>query len=160
VIPRLAEPPFDLDGLADWLGLVVEYRPLPESVPGFYAEIRGRPYVVIDSGACPERRRWTLAHEIAHHILSLGITSAADRFALCDSRSGDRTCDRFTAELLMPASVVRRKAEEVGRDGTNKSALLASLFGVSHQAMRIRLRELDLLPGPARQGRKNDGSPG
>jgi Zn-dependent peptidase ImmA (M78 family) len=145
VIPRLAEPPFDLDGLADWLGLVVEYRPLPESVPGFYAEISGRPYVVIDSGSCPERRRWTLAHEIAHHILSLGITSAADRFALFDSRSDDRTCDRFAAELLMPASLVRRKAEELGHGTADRSSFLASIFRVSRQAMRIRLRELGLL---------------
>jgi Zn-dependent peptidase ImmA (M78 family) len=147
VIPRLAEPPFDLDGLADWLGLMVEYRPLPASVPGFYAEIGGRSYVVIDSGARPERRRWTLAHEIAHHILSLGITRPSDGFALCDSRSDDRTCDRFAAQLLMPEAIVRRKVEEIGPRPDDKSALLAGIFGVSRQAMRIRLRELGLLFG-------------
>ncbi len=107
-----------------------------------------------ESRRSPGRRAFTIAHEIGHWQLHCGPGHEADeRFC----RSGDvgatsaqlrqspaleREANRFAAALLMPEHLVR---SEVRARGVNVLALAAA-FGVSGQAMQIRLEALRLLP--------------
>jgi predicted transcriptional regulator len=94
-----------------------------------------------DSGV---RRRFTLAHEIAHFLLHreyLDDELTDDR--MYRSRLGDRMerqANRLAAQLLMPANLVRVAWSAGARD----VAGLAGTFDVSAQAMEIRLGELGL----------------
>lgn len=153
-IPRAIEPPLDIEWLAEWLGIEVEVRPLPSKVAGFYMRTKNRPHAVINSKDSPQRRRWTLAHEIAHHIMGM-VTRVDSVFELYSKQSSskkdqnphsidERACDRFTAELLMPAQLVKKLAAEVEHGRYDRTAILAGKFEVSVTAMRIRLRELGL----------------
>lgn len=98
------------------------------------------------------RQRWTLAHEYWHFL--------TDRFRAEISvlRGGrvpanERAADAFARHFLMPASGLTRRFLNVkqAKDGPITPAdvmTLAHLYGVSTEAMTLRLEELDLLkPG-------------
>lgn len=58
-----------------------------------------------------------------------------------------RAVDRYAAVLLMPADVVRSKAEGMDLGSWRTVAVLAEQFRVSKMAMRIRLEEIGLIFG-------------
>ncbi|MCE5200253.1 ImmA/IrrE family metallo-endopeptidase [bacterium] len=146
LIPRQIEPPLDINWLAEWLGVEVEIRPLPRNVAGLYLHTDSGAHILLNAGDCPERQRWTTAHELAHHILNIGRHSPKNAFQINTGKRdhSEDLCDRFAAEILMPATLIRKKAAEVKHGRYDKTALLANMFEVSVTAMRIRLRELRL----------------
>jgi Zn-dependent peptidase ImmA (M78 family)/transcriptional regulator with XRE-family HTH domain len=108
--------------------------------------------VAVNANHPRERQRWTLAHEYWHFL--------TDRFRAEISvlRSGrvpvtERAADAFARHFLMPASGLTRRFLNVkqAKGGPITPAdvmTLAHLYGVSTQAMTLRLEELDLLkPG-------------
>jgi Zn-dependent peptidase ImmA (M78 family) len=146
LIPRQIEPPLDVNWLAEWFGVELEIRPLPKRVAGVYLRTDTGAHIILNSSDSPERQRWTTAHELAHHIFCIGRQSPDDAFRIkTDSDDGaEDLCDRFAAEILMPAALVRKKAAEVKHGRFDKTALLANMFEVSIMAMRIRLRDLGI----------------
>lgn len=85
------------------------------------------------------RRRFTIAHEIAHvilhpHLIGDGITDdALLRSGL--SNAVEAQANRFAADILMP----RDKLNECVAQGITSVAALAKAFNVSEQSMAIRL---------------------
>ncbi len=107
-------------------------------------------YVIVVNGKDNRRRqRFTIAHEIGHYVLHRdligeGIVDDAlyrGRKFNADHRDFDmgleRQANRFAADLLLPASLVRERHRQMP-----SPARLAEEFDVSEQAMRIRLEEL------------------
>jgi len=101
--------------------------------------VDGRYYVVTDKRQGWARQRFTAAHELKHYLTDRHL---ADVF-YC-RRTSDRGIERatkvFARELLMPAETVRwlwergfYAPEEIGR-----------VLGVSFQAARLRMAELEL----------------
>jgi len=98
----------------------------------------------------PERRRFTVAHEIAHWVVHcseererapimcrlVAEEGAADR--------REREANVFAADLLMPEDAVRHRFDLLGPHAEP----LAHEFGVSLDAMRWRLYNLELGPHP------------
>jgi hypothetical protein len=92
------------------------------------------------------RRRFTVAHEVGHHLLhsdgAAVLCRPADvEAAAGDERAREREANRFAAELLMPEPLVRAEAERAGPD----PIALAGRFGVSDVAMGYRLVNLGYL---------------
>jgi len=101
------------------------------------------------------RKRFTLAHEIGHHLLARGGNSDA-RFCIFDTASTKRTlieraCDRFAAHLLMPEGLMKQYYQELIHNSRQRVAIMAERFGVSTWALRRRLREMGM---PARERRR------
>lgn len=145
----LDRAPVPLPQMAAALGLVVDVDAhLPPDVSGLIARVSGvngdRYRISINGIDNPARRRFTLAHEIAHFLLHreyLDGEITDDR--MYRSRLGDameRQANRLAAQLLMPGNLVRVAWEA----GAHDAAALARTFDVSTQAMEIRLRELGL----------------
>jgi Zn-dependent peptidase ImmA (M78 family) len=139
--------PVDLQGMARELGLSVNMD------AELSQEVSGR-IVRSDSGAAgyhidvnaahsPYRKRFTLAHEIAHYLLHRDlIGNGIEDSGLYRSRLSDSIeiqANKLAAKMLMPAEVVREVYRAV------KSLVgLTGAFQVSEDAMRIRLKELRL----------------
>ncbi len=129
------------------VGLRIFYMPLK---PAHYAGL-----YVYDTllGGCialnrmqpPERRRWSLAHEYAHFLAHRAQvdTMREDDYQRLPAR--ERFADAFAKHFLMPASSVGR---QIGSRDIARSDLflLAQYFGVSVQAMTLRLEELGYIP--------------
>ncbi len=94
------------------------------------------------------RRRFTLAHELGHWICQYEQGHVETRYCRADEigvgvgRRFEREANKFAAQLLMPEPLLRREAIELK---VNLHAL-ARRFEVSVPAMKVRLRQLSLLP--------------
>jgi Zn-dependent peptidase ImmA (M78 family)/transcriptional regulator with XRE-family HTH domain len=91
--------------------------------------------IVLRRDGCGERHRFTAAHEFGH--LYLKIDPALDV---------EKTCHRFAGAFLIPAPTLR---EEVGETRTRlllpELLLLKSRFGISVQALLMRLLEIGII---------------
>ncbi len=141
------------DVLETKLGIRVFFIALPSRIEGFFA-------FTPETGACiavnanrpVERQLWTLAHELAHFLtrrLSAEITVAK---AHSPGRvpAHERFAEAFAGEFLMPTSGLTRDFNAILRtrpEGVTPGALveLAGFYGVSFQALVVRLEGLGLL---------------
>jgi IrrE N-terminal-like domain len=141
--------PVDLEGMAEALGLSVNVNAsLPPDVSGRI--IRGGSsasgyHIDVNATHSANRKRFTLAHEIAHFLLHRDlIGDGIDDNALYRSRLSDDfevEANKLAARMLMPAPVVRNVYRAV-----RSLVGLTGAFQVSEDAMRIRLKELGLAP--------------
>ena len=150
-------PPVDLNAVAGRLGIEVCEREFVGEVDGLYLRLPDAPPVIAINNLYtkpPSRKRFTLAHEIGHHLLGHRTAPGTRLFFFDTSRTGrslvERACDRFAALLLMPEDWVRRFHEDLSFNKENRVRIMAERFGVSAWAMRRRLKELDLQVGAYR----------
>ena len=88
------------------------------------------------------RQRFTLAHELAHHLI-FGIDEGEARTY---SREEERRCDRFATALLMPTQAFAEALKERASHSLASAAIdLSEQFDVSLQSTVWRLDELELV---------------
>lgn len=103
-----------------------------------------KPLITYNMSEPPVRQRFTIAHEIGHHVNG-DRNAPRDSSAQFSARSHDPkevAANRFAAALLMPAAMVKHA---VYSDGVTDLRELAKKFGVSTAAMEFRLKALGLL---------------
>lgn len=145
------QPPVDLHKVADRLGIEVCEREFSKEIDGLYLRLPDVPPIVAINNSYikpPTRRRFTLAHEIGHHLLGAHIQPGRRLFFLDTAKMKtspmERACDRFAALLLMPRDLVLLYYEELAFNPQNRVNIMAKRFEVSAVALKRRLRELDL----------------
>lgn len=95
--------------------------------------------VVISSKTNVERKRFSLAHELAHRV----IRSVADPAVL----KLEKAMHRFAGAFLAPADHLRKEVGENRRGVTYHELIrLKRSYGMSAAAMLIRLKDVGLLP--------------
>lgn len=131
-LPLMGEvPPVDLGTVCRWLGFEVYSRPCDAF--GAICVLKGQKRILmVNTSANRGRARFSIAHELGHVLL--GHRSGPGMSGLRDSWR-ESQADRFAAALLMPFSLLMQEAgEAVGS--------LSRRYGVSREAMRLRLRAL------------------
>lgn len=139
--------PIDVAEIAKELNVKVEVRELPSSVAGFIIKEANEsfPVIYVNSGDGPQRRRFTIAHELGHYIQNrdskeMAYVDNRDEMASTGTDPKERWCNAFAAELLMPESVVKKywaQGWEFER--------IRELLNVSKAALANRLNSLDLI---------------
>lgn len=148
--PFLRSAPVDVEAMAEALGLAVNMdAALPADISGRIMRGGNGPagyYIELNGRHSFNRRRFTLAHEIAHYLLHRDkIGDGVEDNALYRSRLSDYIeieANRLAAQILMPAKLVR----DIHDAGLRQPAGLSQAFQVSEEAMRIRLEQLRLGP--------------
>ena len=146
IIDRFKETaPVDVTGLAETLGLSVwEDEDLPVHVSGklFLDPEHPSPsgYSISVRASDPYvRKRFTVAHEIAHFVLHrnrIGASVTDDEFYRSNLSSWEEVeANRFAADILMPRKLLLKY---IAIHGENAS-ILSDIFKVSEAAMQIRL---------------------
>lgn len=136
--------PVDIYALAEALGIEVEDAALPANVSGKIFQTWSRYRIEVNKAHPRTRRRFTVAHEIAHFVLHRdrigdGITDdALYRSDLSDE--DERQANAYGASILMPAPLVKNAF----RSGTRSYVAMAEMFDVSPQVAEIRMKELRL----------------
>jgi hypothetical protein len=135
--------PVDITAIAKVLGLAVwEKSDLPSGIAGKLLRDdkhggTGNFSIIVRAQDPFARKRFTVAHEIAHYLLHRNlfvrelIDDALYRSGL--STSVEAEANGLAADLLMPWHLLTPLVDRPIPD-------LASLFGVSQQAMSIRLK--------------------
>ena len=157
--------PVDIEHVARTLDVKVNYQKLEDDVSGVLIVSGNQRHVLINDTHHPNRRRFTLSHELGHLMLHDGGGDqffvdrhlrvyqrvgepGAPAYQLPDSMTNadmERGANRFAAALLMPGPLVKRVALEHDLWDENDIARLAKSFGVSEQAMSIRLQQLKVV---------------
>lgn len=157
--------PVDLDRVAMWCDATIHAQVLEDQVSGALVIKDGANHILVNNTHHPNRQRFTIAHELGHLVLH---AAQADRLFIDTQlrvyrRTGEsgaqayhapestttpeeeRQANKFAAALLMPRALLL----EVLNDGRvvdeHDVSDLARTFGVSEQAMSIRLQRLELV---------------
>jgi len=135
-IPNMTE-------LLEEKGLKVLTAVLPDRVSGFTCLVKRRdgesdlPVIVVNNQFSLERRRLTLAHELAHRLIDTNSLSDKDE---------ERAANLFGGAFLMEKDHLLR---EVGKHrnalGYKELIDLKRLYRVSGAALLMRLRQLDVI---------------
>lgn len=137
--------PVDLDTIAKMIGLhvVPDETLAKDGYSGVYEGPEGGNVIRINPFESSQRRRFTLAHEIGHHIMQHGarLRDPVANFSM-SADPIEREANQFAAELLMPEEAVRQL---VRIDRIHDLSTLAQRFNVSEAAMHYRLKNLRII---------------
>lgn len=163
----LTHLPVDPERVASALGAKLHAVKLEDHVSGVLAVQGAEKHILVNESHHSNRQRFSAAHECGHLTLhhQAGDQLFVDTQLSIYRRAGspldpayvsgeagtspqqEREANLFASALLMPADWVR--AQIAGQEVVDEQdvAALAQAFGVSEQAMAIRLQQLDLLGG-------------
>ena len=136
--------PIDLGAAATDLNLYAYTLDLRgDHVDGAYVVIdEGTGVALIDGRNPSARRRFTLAHEIGHHVFQ-------DEYALDSYLDTDteRIVSAFAIHLLLPREVLERQWNEIGGPADHRKAaiVIGAEYRVSWTALCTHLVNMDLL---------------
>jgi len=154
----ISNPPVEVVDVAKHLGLRIVHEKLAPDVSGLLITTKEGANIVVQGSDAKNRQRFTIAHEIAHH--HLGHQFEGDKHVHIDTFIIQRSslsatgldlkeieANQFAASLLMPTKLIRQEVESLNANPLldNHVTELAKKFGVSEQAMTIRLTRLELL---------------
>ena len=138
-IPNMTE-------LLEEKGLKVLIEELPARVSGFTCLVKrsgnksNLPVVVVNRQFSLERRRMTLAHELAHQVIDPAVLS---------EREEEKAATYFAGAFLMPREHLQ---SEVGKHrnslGYKEMMDLKKLYRVSGAALLVRLRDIGIITDP------------
>lgn len=137
-------PPVNVEGLAKALGLSVFEKELPGISGMLTADHLSGPcgYTIYVNSTDPlNRRRFTIAHEIAHFLLHRNKAATTefkdDRLyrspGLSDAKEAE--ANRLAADILMPRRIIRRLLDQ----GVTDPNVMADRLKVSPDAMEVRM---------------------
>ena len=155
----VSAPPVEVEALAAVENIAIDYQDLGPTVSGLVVRgPDGRATIGVNALHPPNRRRFTIAHEIGHHLLhSDSATLFVDELmvhfrdaantAKADPR--EMEANAFAAALLMPEDWLRADLRDRKIDLSDDVAVrnLATRYQVSQQALTFRLMNLNLLEG-------------
>lgn len=143
--------PVDVRAISVALSVPLEFKFLDDNISGAIKADIDAPNgysILVNAAHAPVRQRFTIAHELGHFIYHrdlLGRGTGDTRAYRAEPRTGfpnphitpleERQANAFAANVLMPRALI----SEFENRGIVSSSLLAEIFEVSVDAMRIRL---------------------
>jgi Zn-dependent peptidase ImmA (M78 family) len=157
----ISDAPVSVDMIARSEGLPIVESAFAGDVSGALLRKDGVAGIVVNAQQHPNRKRFTIAHELAHFLLDHTDTDHVDwQFTILrrDESSSDASdvreieANAFAANLLMPKDFLRRDLDqyrnfrgELELDDACKQAL-AKRYRVSEIALTYRLVNLGFIP--------------
>jgi Zn-dependent peptidase ImmA (M78 family) len=158
---NVQKPPIPVKDIATLEGLHVVQTHLSGGVSGALIGSNGASVIAVNESHHPNRQRFTIGHELAHHFLIHGAEQEHLDWQFTvlrrDGKSSEATdaneieANFFAASLLMPKDFLRRDVAQLARFngeaelGENDIRSLARRYEVSQLAMSYRLVSLGLI---------------
>lgn len=102
-----------------------------------YAEGVGIPVITVFKTGDSVRKRFTIAHELAHLLLD---------FSDCEKGKHEKLCHAFAGALLLPEKVIREELGDVRKKITEwELKKLKGIYGISMQAIMARAHNLGII---------------
>lgn len=140
-------PPVNVERIARLCGVRVVKHELSEALSGAILENEDGPVIAVNLSQVEGRQRFTVAHELGHHLLRHHDRFHVDLSAHTEVGEPpgynwlhEREANEFAAQLLMPTGMVKEMAESM------TPRALARKFKVSPMAMSYRLTNLGMTP--------------
>ena len=136
----LGPPPIDIEGLSSLLGIdeIVEGSLVED---GRLDRTDGSARIVVRAGVSSQRRRFTIAHELCHLLLTDHTSDLEAARHIIGENEEERFCEDFAAALLLPWSWIRAVAHD--RPQTlHTLRIVAGRSNTSLAAACVRLNEV------------------
>lgn len=136
------DPIYNLTELFEDLGIKVYQDQCEEDgISGLSAWVnkpKGIAVIFVNSTHPVDRRRFTLAHELAHLVLTF-----PDKIT---NKKIENLCNRFAAALLIPAEqLIRELGNKRNSIHLKELELIKSQYGISPQALLRRAKDLNII---------------
>jgi Zn-dependent peptidase ImmA (M78 family) len=150
VSKHVQQAPVDVERLAHDLGLPVEKKPFTGNIAGQIKrdiDAEGGYKIFVNSDEHSHRRRFTIAHEIAHFLLHPNFIGDE----VTDENYGDGMyrsklsnaleieANKLASDLIMPVKLVRAFRQQNPQSDWRE---VADHFDVSPEAAKIRLQQI------------------
>lgn len=148
---------WDLLSLADAAGLYALSTDLQdESLDGSYVRLETAGVALVNGGRQTGRRRFTLVHELGHHVFADDYSP--EWIVGTDGDDRERLINAFVIHFLMPREAVLARWQECDgrRDPRLAAIVLGAEFGVSWTAALGHLCNLQLIDAKTRQRLEGD----
>ena len=137
--------PLNISGVADKLGIHIEYLPLEDDLSGILKknEDNNTWTISVNEDHHPKRQRYTSAHELAHFCLHRHLkTIFEDKIFFRGGKpnKSELQANEFASAILMPENELMARVSS----GVRKVEILAKEFQVSTLALRIRAKNLGI----------------
>lgn len=152
--------PVPVEAIARAVGLPVVETEMHDDISGALIKSGELQGIAVNASQAPVRKRFTIAHELGHHLLNHVDKDHLDwQFTVIrrDGKSSEAEDEQeimanfFAASLLMPKHMLRKDVErkkrfdgEISLDDADVQ-ILAKKYRVSETAMRYRLQNLAFL---------------
>ena len=138
--------PLNVAAVAEKVGIRIEYISLENDLSGIlYKDEEDDSWVMqVNEDHHPNRRRYTIAHELGHFCLHRHLRRRFEDkifFRGGEANKPEWQANDFAGAILMPED----KFREMVRSGVSKVEVLAKEFKVSTLALRIRAKNLGIL---------------
>jgi Zn-dependent peptidase ImmA (M78 family)/DNA-binding XRE family transcriptional regulator len=142
-------PLLDLQSVAESLGLLGFSLALgPDAGDAGYVEVGNLGVAVVNGTVDPGRRRFSLAHELGHHLTG----DAYEPSPGLGASDTERMLNAFAAYLLMPRSSVLSTWDKFSDQSPRLAAIAVAVrFSVSWTAACNQLRNLDVIDSRERE---------
>jgi Zn-dependent peptidase ImmA (M78 family)/DNA-binding XRE family transcriptional regulator len=142
------EPVWDLVRVVERVGLYAFVLPLDEpraELDGSYVALRRGGVSLIAGGGNSGRRRFTVAHELGHHVLA--DEHSAEWVVGADVTEREKIINAFAIHFLMPRLAVEMRWKQLNgpADPRDAAIRLAIEFGLSWSAACAQLQRLGCL---------------
>ncbi len=145
--------PVPIEKIVKAMGITLQYAPLADDLSGMAYVKDGLKIIGVNALHHPNRQRFTIAHELAHHVLHASeITGAVhvdksfrvlhrDQLAAQGTEPLEIEANAFASQLLMPEQFVQSAVGDAGLDLDDDQAIegIAKRFKVSTSVVRNRL---------------------
>jgi Zn-dependent peptidase ImmA (M78 family) len=135
---NLRTQPLDVEGLATSIGLKVSLETMPNEISGYLRKKDGYWILGVNSLHHPNRRRFTIAHELGHYFLHRHLGDFEDTVIFRREQQPnprEYEANEFAARLLMPEDKFLLARNRLNND----IGAIAHEFGVSELATRFRI---------------------
>lgn len=139
LVKDIASAPVDVVGIAQGLGFEVKFADLPANQAGNTFPKAGRKIICVNQNDDPYRQRFTMLHEVAHHVLELPSkhgemlpSNELERFA--GRPQEEKLCDAFAAACLVPLQLIGPLASNLAFT-VETLQTLTELFQASHRCI-------------------------
>lgn len=151
---NVTAPPVPIERIAKAMDVAIRYAPLEEELSGMAFIKDGLRVIAVNALHHPNRQRFTIAHELAHHVLHADLLTRGvhvdkiilKRGVLAASGTDDIEvqANTFASELLIPEYLITSIVEHsVDLNDETRLLALARRFKVSVAALQFRLAALE-----------------
>jgi Zn-dependent peptidase ImmA (M78 family) len=141
-------PPLEFEPILERHGIDLVPRPF-NYVSGVLIKDPIYTLLVVNENDPDVRRRFTIAHELGHFFLE----HEGRRFAEPSDENPpqERAANRFAGALLMPEDWLRTAWNDYRDNPDHRPDIVAEMFGVSREALEVRLKELGIADVPGKR---------
>lgn len=140
LIIDLERPEVNIKEIAEKLGCNVTYKYLFSEIGSYNEETKE---IIVNLFDPDYRQRFTLAHELAHHLLQhKGVSYREGKIDEYDVEYilREREANKLAASILMPKKIINYIYQNISDDNVVK--FFSEKFNVSYTAMEYRLKNL------------------